>query len=192
MAHTTVRPSTAMTANQSTYLRDLLAKIASPAVQDALKADLNTLRVNGLLTKAEASRQIDRVKAIISAQTIAAAAPAIVAAPVAPAPVEAPARRPFPVVEPGRYAVEHDGVLRFYNVTRGRTGRTFVRRYMSDTLVDIRMGEVMAVLFKIESDPVEAAMTFAAEQTRCFRCGRMLTDPESIALGIGPDCAGKH
>lgn len=26
---------------------------------------------------------------------------------------------------------------------------------------------------------------------RCGRCGRTLTVPESIALGIGPDCAGK-
>lgn len=26
---------------------------------------------------------------------------------------------------------------------------------------------------------------------RCGRCGRKLTDPESIARGIGPDCSGK-
>jgi hypothetical protein len=26
---------------------------------------------------------------------------------------------------------------------------------------------------------------------RCGRCGRVLTVPESIALGIGPDCAGR-
>lgn len=26
---------------------------------------------------------------------------------------------------------------------------------------------------------------------RCGRCGRMLTVPESIAAGIGPDCAGR-
>jgi hypothetical protein len=27
--------------------------------------------------------------------------------------------------------------------------------------------------------------------TRCVRCGRLLTTPESIESGIGPECAGK-
>lgn len=27
---------------------------------------------------------------------------------------------------------------------------------------------------------------------RCKRCGRPLTDPESIAAGIGPDCRSKE
>lgn len=30
-----------------------------------------------------------------------------------------------------------------------------------------------------------------AEADRCGRCGRELTDPESIARGIGPECAGR-
>jgi hypothetical protein len=28
------------------------------------------------------------------------------------------------------------------------------------------------------------------ETTRCKKCGRMLRDPESIARGMGPECAG--
>ncbi len=28
------------------------------------------------------------------------------------------------------------------------------------------------------------------EATRCKKCGRTLRDPESIALGMGPECAG--
>jgi hypothetical protein len=28
------------------------------------------------------------------------------------------------------------------------------------------------------------------EITRCKKCGRMLRDPESIARGMGPECAG--
>jgi len=28
------------------------------------------------------------------------------------------------------------------------------------------------------------------EENHCGRCGRALTDPESIAIGIGPDCRG--
>lgn len=30
-----------------------------------------------------------------------------------------------------------------------------------------------------------------AREQRCRRCGTILTDPESIARGIGPDCATK-
>lgn len=29
------------------------------------------------------------------------------------------------------------------------------------------------------------------DEARCSCCGRPLTDPESIALGIGPVCRGK-
>lgn len=179
---------------QERFVADLLKKINEP-VQTALRADLNTLYTAHLLDTREASRQIDRLKAIVSAQNLAEtaaanAAPApVVAAPVAP--VAAPARLPFPVVAPGRYAVVDGGVLRFYNVTRKASGRTEVKRYKSDDLITIRMGEAVAVLRKIEADPSEAAFTFAAETTRCFACGRRLTDPESIALGIGPDCASQ-
>ena len=179
-----------LTANQSAYLRSLVERITNPAVQAAIKADLNTLLQNRLLTVPEASRQIDRIKAVVAAQTVAQAAPAPVEAP-APAPVARPALPPFPVVEPGRYALEKDGVVRFYNVTRSATGRTEIKRYMSDALVSIRMGEGVAALREIEKDPAGAAFLFAAESERCFVCGRRLTDPESMALGIGPDCAAK-
>ena len=30
------------------------------------------------------------------------------------------------------------------------------------------------------------------EATRCKKCGRPLRDPESIARGMGPECAGSH
>lgn len=29
------------------------------------------------------------------------------------------------------------------------------------------------------------------ESRRCFKCGRLLTHPDSISLGIGPECASK-
>lgn len=29
------------------------------------------------------------------------------------------------------------------------------------------------------------------QAARCQRCGRLLTRPDSIALGLGPECAGK-
>lgn len=36
---------------------------------------------------------------------------------------------------------------------------------------------------RLEADLVRAG--------RCRRCGRALTDPESIAAGVGPDCRSK-
>lgn len=183
----TARP---ITDNQQSYLRDLLAKITSEPVRAALQADLNTLYAARLLTVTEASRQIDRVKAVIAAQAVVAAAPVVVA-PV-PAPAPAPVRLPFPVVAAGRYAVEVDGVLRFYNVTRAAgSGRTTIKRYVSDALVTVRTGEGVRALRLIEADPATAQMTYARETTRCYTCGRRLTDPESMERGQGPDCAGR-
>lgn len=182
-------PSRPITENQQRYLSDLLAKITSEPVRDALKADLNTLYTNRLLDTREASRQIDRVKAVIAAQAVVAAAP--VQAPQAP--VQAP-RLPFPVVAPGRYAVEMAEGVRFYNVTRSATGRTEAKRYVSDNLTSIRIGEVVAALREIEKDPKAAALLFAERTERCYVCGRRLTDNTeggSMAKGIGPDCEAK-
>lgn len=35
----------------------------------------------------------------------------------------------------------------------------------------------------------EYQRAYAVESKRCFMCGKLLTTPESIAAGIGPDCA---
>lgn len=37
-------------------------------------------------------------------------------------------------------------------------------------------------------DHVAAQLGYAMESGNCYRCGRLLTDPESITLGIGPVC----
>lgn len=180
-----------MTVRQHDYIKSLISRITSEPVQVALKADLNTLHSNGLLSVHEASRQIDRIKAVISAQAIVAAQP-VVEAPVAPV-QPSQFRLPYPQVAASRYAVEVDGVLRFYNVTKSDDGnRTFVKRYMSDTLVRVTSGEAVRALRIIEGNPTEARMAFARETTRCFTCGRMLTDPESMDRGQGPDCAAKQ
>jgi hypothetical protein len=51
--------------------------------------------------------------------------------------------------------------------------------------------EVERVLVEIEKDPFEAAKQYGRDSGRCAACGRDLTDPESIANGIGPICASK-
>lgn len=41
------------------------------------------------------------------------------------------------------------------------------------------------------ADPKAAALRYAAETDECSVCGRLLTDPDSKAAGIGPVCAAK-
>lgn len=43
----------------------------------------------------------------------------------------------------------------------------------------------------IAADPTEAARQYGRDTGTCSCCGRQLTDPESVAAGIGPICAAK-
>lgn len=45
-------------------------------------------------------------------------------------------------------------------------------------------------LRKIAESPEQAAVRYGAQTGSCSICGRELTDPESVARGIGPICAG--
>ena len=147
----------------------------------------------------EASRKIDVLieesKAAKRARRFAEAAAAAPAP--APAAYAAPAARaPHPAwPEPGYYAVYFEDRLRFYRVKEGKgykAGRFFLDRFKSDELMTIRYNERVAVLDAINADPATAQMRFAKELTRCFCCGRMLTDELSRARGIGPDCFGRR
>jgi Family of unknown function (DUF6011) len=50
---------------------------------------------------------------------------------------------------------------------------------------------VLAIVEEFEADPLGAAKKHGQASGRCCSCGRDLTDPESIAAGIGPICATK-
>jgi len=94
-------------------------------------------------------------------------------------------------VKPGYYAVEIDGVLRFYRAKEGKgrwEGRVFLNRYASDYFVRMSHLERDAATVAIAADYKAAAERFAREIGRCYACGRQLTDAESRRLGIGPDC----
>ena len=43
----------------------------------------------------------------------------------------------------------------------------------------------------IVGDQLGAGKRYAVESTRCYVCGRLLTQPESVASGIGPECAAR-
>jgi hypothetical protein len=50
---------------------------------------------------------------------------------------------------------------------------------------------LMVLLAEFDIDPLAAAQKYGKLAGRCCSCNRDLTDPASIAAGIGPICAGK-
>lgn len=53
------------------------------------------------------------------------------------------------------------------------------------------LAEALPELEKIEADPMGYAKEQGLLTGQCACCGRALTDPESISIGIGPICLGK-
>jgi hypothetical protein len=51
--------------------------------------------------------------------------------------------------------------------------------------------EILAQLKAIEANPLEEVKRMGRETGQCCMCGLKLTDPVSVANGIGPICAGK-
>jgi hypothetical protein len=103
-------------------------------------------------------------------------------------------RIPLPEVPDGRYAVENNGVLKFYRVKRG-TGqwahRVFVDVQASGDFYPVRDSERITVMLLIAGDPKGAAIRYGRELGVCSVCGRTLTDENSRAAGIGPQCRGR-
>ena len=100
-------------------------------------------------------------------------------------------------VPEGRYAiVDEDGVLKFFVVDRPSEGKwagwVFLKIQASDDLYPIKDPARKEFIYKaIAHSPREASMRYGRELGHCGVCGRTLTDPNSIALGIGPVCAGR-
>lgn len=100
------------------------------------------------------------------------------------------------VVALGEFAgmAQHD--WKFYRVNRPTEGKwkgyTFVRVQAGDETFPIRnLAEVASVLEAIALDPKQAALNYGLQLRHCSNCGKRLTNPESIAAGIGPICANK-
>jgi hypothetical protein len=124
------------------------------------------------------------------------------AATAAHVPAEAPqvAQEPAAQVPEGRYAFTADeGHTAFCKVEHGKgnwEGRTFVVLLVGAPghfrELKTYRAQAATILAKIAADGPEAAcIRFGHEVGSCGRCGSPLTDPESIARGIGPTCASK-
>jgi hypothetical protein len=107
---------------------------------------------------------------------------------------------------PGRYAIREvasDGqgeTINFYKIevpAEGRwAGYVFVKQitgHVGEDGVRVRHpARRAAILAAIEAaGPVEAERLYGQEIGRCSRCGRVLTNDESRAYGIGPECRQK-
>lgn len=58
--------------------------------------------------------------------------------------------------------------------------------------LDSRLSDdVKEVILSASNDPLTAAIRYGKVSGECSCCGRELTDPQSIAQGIGPICATK-
>ncbi len=53
-------------------------------------------------------------------------------------------------------------------------------------------GQYADLVAKLISDPLKYAKAYGIETGQCGNCGRTLTNPESIAKGIGPICEGRY
>lgn len=78
---------------------------------------------------------------------------------------------------PGAIYVKHDGIYLGKIVDGVFHGRT--------------TPELEAKLIVIATDPLAAAKAYGIRTGTCSCCGRELTDPVSIAAGIGPICADR-
>jgi hypothetical protein len=126
-----------------------------------------------------------------------ATAPTVTTVPTAPV----ASVRPVADIPQGYYAVQASPALvLFYRVSQGKAGT----RWEGYTFLDrvhgapgdfrkeaIRGVSARSTLARIASDTEGAAALFGRAHGVCGLCSSPLTDPESIARGIGPVCAAK-
>lgn len=96
----------------------------------------------------------------------------------------------------GRYALERDGVTKFYVLdcpTQGKwAGYVFLSALASDTKYPIRDPLTKtSIIAEICEDPENAMLRYGQAIGRCGHCNRLLTDEASRAKGIGPICEGR-
>jgi hypothetical protein len=93
------------------------------------------------------------------------------------------------IITPAQESGKNPGAL--YVRTAGR--KDYQGKLMNGVWSPIAATEagVLEALLKIAADPSQAAKDYGRRTGQCSCCGRELTDPVSIANGIGPICAEK-
>jgi hypothetical protein len=108
--------------------------------------------------------------------------------------VAKPAAKPGKVPE-GYYAIGAEGDTKFYRVQHGKPGTkwdgfVFVDQQASDDFYAVKAREAKAAVLKAIEDQgvLESLVRYGHELGVCGVCHKTLTDPKSIADGIGPVC----
>jgi hypothetical protein len=109
----------------------------------------------------------------------------------------ATATTPWGNVPDSKFALVIKGNIQFYEVRTGSKGKWKGFRFL-DRLVGhpgdwarypVQGSEKKAVMAQIAEDPKAAASSYGKHFTLCGVCNSPLSDPESVAAGIGPVCA---
>lgn len=112
-----------------------------------------------------------------------------------------PRENPWKGVPASRYALWNKVTERwhFFQVdqpTEGRwAGYTFLNELSGGNMVPIKKHDQGVkygqVLRHISENPLGAAVDYGKQKGECGKCHTTLTDPDSIAAGIGPVCVKK-
>jgi hypothetical protein len=73
------------------------------------------------------------------------------------------------------------------------TGDIYLGKIVGSKFIKVRAcsDEQQARILEVAADPEKAAVAYGVMTGSCSCCGRELTNPESVARGIGPICAAK-
>lgn len=181
-----VPPRDERTPAQRDFMETLIRAITELDPADGAKARTYTdgMTEHGKWTPGRDGNASGWIGRMIAKRDALRAAAAAVRQPVAP--------DTLPTVADGRYAVEHEGTLKFFKVKNGQRGFVFLDRQASDDLYPIKNRATKAeILALIAADPHAALVRYGRELGVCGRCGRTLTDEASRAAGIGPICIDK-
>jgi len=155
---------------------DTIARLATAkqlAFVNVLRSDRNLPLIDGndpkwvTTTIREASELIDALKAM-------------------PIPAKTPAK-PVAELEAGVYVNSDDDIIRVY---RGQSGRMLAKSIDGNGAFTF-LGLAIKYVKADQKITRERAAEFGQQTGVCCMCGRDLTDPESVAAGIGPICSGK-
>lgn len=168
------------------------------ASEAGLLAELAGQVLNLLASRQVEPRYAATIEAYAKAEDITSPKPTVMGLRTAVARLSAMPMKPKPSIDvpAGRYAVTHEGTLKFYRVDKPTEGRwkgfTFVKVQASSELHNIRSKAAREeILSLIAVDPKAAMIRYGKEIGSCGHCGRTLTNAESREAGIGPICASK-
>lgn len=106
-----------------------------------------------------------------------------------------PTAKKFERLPASHYVVTIDGVDKFYRVTWGKKGGkwegyTFLEAQASDDHWPIKNKDAREAVFAAirEQGVMECIARYGLALGKCGICSKTLTDPDSIARGIGPVC----